>query len=306
MKKSLFYGWSGLVLLLFCCFGSCKKTPSPTFNPINPLQSLINTDTNFSLFHRMILQANDAGLVGNDAITFLIPVNSAFRAAGYTETTIDSTPSSTADRLVRFHYITTKVIPDGNVYTGYPTLLGYTIYGMTDSTHQVWFNGTPVTGDTSMPGNVLVYRLSALLQPSEDSLDILLGNDSSLSFLAEVFRRTHLDSVLFSGNFTLLAPVNSAFITAGYDSVGAIDLADSNALVQLVKYHTLTGDYFTNILMGQTSVPTLQGSSVTISTQGGSLKFSGGSNPVPANFLYGNQLAGNTLIVHRIDQILSP
>jgi uncharacterized surface protein with fasciclin (FAS1) repeats len=306
MKKSLFYGWSGLVLLLSCCFGSCKKPPSPSFNPINPLQSLINTDTSLSFFHRMILQANDAGLVGNDSVTFLIPTNTAFRAAGYTEAIIDSTPSSLTDRLIRYHYITTRVIPDGNAYTGYPTLLGHTIYGMTDGNHQTWFNVTPVTGDTSMPGNVLVYRLSAPLQPSEDSLDILLANDSSLSFLAEVFRRTHLDSVLFSGNFTLLAPVNSAFMAAGYDSIGAIDLADSNALVQLVKYHALTGDYFTNILMGLTFVPTLLGAPVNISTQGGTLKFSGASNPVPATFLYGNQLAGNTLIVHRIDQILSP
>jgi uncharacterized surface protein with fasciclin (FAS1) repeats len=131
-------------------------------------------------------------------------------------------------------------------------------------------------------------------------------SDSSLSFLAEVFKRVQLDSVIFSGNFTLLAHVNSAFIDAGYDSVGAIDSADSATLVQLVKYHTLTGDYFTNILSGLGKVSTLQGGSVTVGSQNGLLQFSGTGNPVPATLVSGNQLAGNTLIVHRIDKVLSP
>jgi len=95
-------------------------------------------------------------------------------------------------------------------------------------------------------------------------------------------------------------------MAAGYDSIGAIDLADSSTLVQLVKYHTLTADWFSNTLMGLTTVSTLQGSSLTVSRQNGVLQFSGSGNATPANFLSGNQLAGNTLIVHRIDQVLSP
>jgi uncharacterized surface protein with fasciclin (FAS1) repeats len=306
MKKPFFYRRGSLVLLIFCCLASCGKTKPAATNPITPLQKLINTDTSFSIFHRMVLQANDAGFIGNDSVTFLIPTNAAFRLAGYNEGSLDTLPSSAANRLISYSYIHSRVIPDGNTYTGYSTQLGYTLYGMTDTAHQRWFNGTPVTGDTVNAGNVLIYRLTAPLQPPADSLDLLLGNDSTLSFLAEVFRRTNLDSVLFSGNFTLLAPVNSAFIAAGYDSVGAIDAADSGALAQLVKYHTLTGEYFTNILMGVNSVPTLQGSPVTVSRQNGGLQFSGANNPVPANWLSGNQLAGSTLIVHRIDRVLSP
>jgi len=306
MQKSFFYRKGSLALLILFCLASCRKTPAPVTNPITPLQSLINTDTSLSIFHRLVLRANEAGLVGNDSVTFLIPSNTAFRSAGYNEGAIDTFPSSIADRLIRYHYIPSRVVPDANTYTGYPTQLGYTVYGMTDGAHQTWFNGTPVTGDAANVGNVLVYRLSAPLQPPADSLDILFGQDSTLSFLAEVFLRTNLDSVLFSGNYTLLAPVNSAFIAAGYDSLGAIDAADSTTLVQLVKYHTLTGEYFTNILMGLSTVPTLQGSPVTVSGQNGGLQFSGANNPVPANWLSGNQLAGSTLIVHRIDRVLSP
>jgi uncharacterized surface protein with fasciclin (FAS1) repeats len=307
MRNLFFYGKGCGVLLLFLSLAYCKKTAPPVKNPITPLQSLINTDTTLSLFHRMVLQANEAGLVSNDYITVLIPTNAAFRSAGYSEASIDSLGASIADNLVRYLFIPSRAVPDGNIYTGYPTLLNYTIYGLTDSAHHHWFNGTLVSGDSvSAVGNTLVYRLSAPLQSPSDSLDILLGSDSSLSFLAAVFQRVHLDSVLFSGNYTLLAPVNSAFMAAGYDSVGAIESADSATLVQLVRYHTLTGNYFTNTLLGLSAVPTLQGSSITVSRQNGFPQFSGAGNTIPANLLSGNQLAGNTLIVHRIDQVLSP
>jgi hypothetical protein len=73
-----------------------------------------------------------------------------------------------------------------------------------------------------------------------------------------------------------------------------------------VKYHTLTADWFTNTLMGLTTVSTLQGGSLTVSKQNGVLQFSGTGNGTPANLLSGNRLAGSTLIVHRIDQVLTP
>lgn len=306
MRSLFFYGKGCWVFFLFLCVAACKKPPSPVRNTITPLQTLINTDTTLSLFHRMVLQANDAGLIGNDSVTVLIPTNAAFRSAGYSETVIDSIGTTFSDNLIRYHFLLSRVIPDGNTYTGYATQQGHTIYGMTDTTHIRWFNGTAVTGDSTMAGNVLVYRLSAPLTYPADSLDILLGSDSTLTFMAEVLQRTNLDSVLFSGNLTLLAPTNSAFMNAGYDSVGAIDAVDSSTLVQLVKYHTLTADWFTNTLMGLTTVSTLQGGSLTVSKQNGVLQFSGTGNASPANFLSGNQLAGSTLIVHRIDQVLSP
>jgi uncharacterized surface protein with fasciclin (FAS1) repeats len=306
MRNTFFYGKGCWALLLFCCFASCKKTPSLVRNTITPFQALINTDTTFSLFHRLVLQANDAGLISNDSITVLLPTNAAFRAAGYSETIIDSVTTVFADNLLRYQFISSRIIPSGPSYTGYTTLQGSLVYGMTDSTHTRWFNGTPVIGDSSFIGNVLIYKLSAPLPAPADSLDILLDADSTLTFMAEVLQRTNLDSVLFSGNLTLLAPTNTAFMNAGYDSVGAIDAADSSTLVQLVKYHTLTADWFTNTLMGVTTVATLQGGSLTVGNQNGVLQFSGTGNGTPANLLSGNRLAGSTLIVHRIDEVLSP
>jgi uncharacterized surface protein with fasciclin (FAS1) repeats len=284
----------------------CKKS-TPAKVVLTPLQNLINTDTTLTLFHQMLLQANEAGLLNDNTVTLLLPTNAAFRSAGYTNIIIDSLPSYISDNLIRYLFITSHINPDSSAYNGYPTLTGYNVYGMTDSTHHIWFNASQVSGKDSVVGNTLVYRLTTPLQVPFDSLTDLLGADSNLTFLAEAFRRTNLfDSLLITGNYTLLAPVNNAFINAGYDSIGAIDSANINSLISLLEYHVIPGLYFTNTLTGLSAIPTLSNGSVTVSVQNGILHFSGGSNPVPATWLYGNQTAGNTIIVHRIDQVLSP
>ncbi|HXB10055.1 MAG TPA: hypothetical protein VNW04_23190, partial [Puia sp.] len=68
MKKKLYHLLSGLLSLFFIGFLACRKTP-PAKIQVTPLQTLVNTDTSLSLFHRMILQANDAGLLNDQALT---------------------------------------------------------------------------------------------------------------------------------------------------------------------------------------------------------------------------------------------
>jgi hypothetical protein len=58
--------------------------------------------------------------------------------------------------------------------------------------------------------------------------------------------------------------------------------------------------------MGPGSLPTLEGSPVGVGVQNGILQFTGNGNPVPAALINGNQPAGGTIIVHRIDQLLLP
>ncbi len=287
---------------------ACKKSTPIAPIPITPLQQLINTDTTLSLYHRLILQANEAGLMNDDSVTVLMPVNAAFRAAGYSENAIDSLQATAAYNLIRYHFIPARVtVPaDSGAYIPYTTLSGFAVYGMSDGVH-ILFNGIQASQETAPTGKAIVYRLNGVLGAPSDSLDELLGADSSLSFLAEVFRLTSLDTLLSTGNYTILAPVNSAFINAGYDSIGAIDSANPATLLQLGEYQIVQGLYFPNTLAGQSTLPTLQGSPVSVTMTGGLFQFKGGSNAVPANLLPGgNQQAGSTILVYHIDEVLTP
>src|SRR6202012_982525 len=145
------------------------------------------------------------------------------------------------------------------------------------------------------------------LPAAADSLPALLQSDSTLSFLAEAFLRTNFyDSVLLSGNYTLLAPVNSAFQQAGYDSIGAIDSADINTLFQLLEGQVIKGTYFTSTFPSPGPIFDLAGNPVTVGRAGGGLQFSAGNNPVPVNWLSGDQVAGTNMVIHKTDGILSP
>jgi uncharacterized surface protein with fasciclin (FAS1) repeats len=301
-------GIISLFLFVMAGLGSCKKNPPPAPAPTTPLQQLVNTDTTLSLFHRMLFRANENGLLTDNSITLLLPTNTALRAAGYTQTIIDSSSAFMIDKLVRYHFITTRITPDSNGYKGFLTLTGYNVYGMTDSLGQTWFNGDPVTGKSSPVGKALTYRLNIMpLQTPADSLPQLLNTDTSLAYLAEAYKRTNFyDSFLLTGNYTVLAPVNSAFIKAGYDSLGAIDSANFASLVTLLQAQVATGSYFTNTLKGLTTIPSLSGGTITVSYQNGILQFSGPNNTVPAKLLTGNQTAGNTIILHKTDGLISP
>ena len=303
MQKSFF---PGCLILLLLGLGACKKSSPAVSNPLTPLQSLINTDTSLSLYHRMLLAANETGLLADNSVTLLIPTNSAFRAAGYSEVLIDSLKPSVADRIISYHFIPQRATPSTNSYTSYPTHLGFSIFGELDG-NQIWFNGTAM-GDTAQVGKALIYKLNSLLLSPLDSLLYQMSTDSTLSFSTELFSRTRLDTTLVQsqGNYTVLAPVNDAWRKAGYDSVGAIDSADFNTMLNLAKYHVLTERLFTNTLSGLTSVVTVQGGSLAVGVSGGVLQFSGTGNPTPANLLRGNQPAGNIFVIHKIDELLSP
>ncbi|MBN9385677.1 MAG: fasciclin domain-containing protein [Chitinophagaceae bacterium] len=303
-KRASLLCWLIAVLL---GLGSCTKSSTTKTNSITPLNALINTDTSLSLFHRMVLIANETGLLADNSITWLMPTNAAFRSAGYTAAGIDTLPPSVADRIISYHFITQHASPDSNGYKPYPTHLGFSIFGQLDNNKKIWFNGAPA-GDTASVGKALVYRLNTVLLSPLDSLNHQLSSDSTLSYTARLFRRTGLDTTLglSGGNYTVLAPNNAAWANAGYDSLAQIDSADIHTMTSLAKYHVLTGRWFTNDLAGVNSVITLQGGSLTVSVLNGILQFTGAGNVSPAHVLTGNQPAGNTFVIHKIDELLSP
>ncbi len=306
--KKLIFPWSAVfpVLLFFACWSCTKPTP-PAKVVITPLQILINSDTTLNLFHAAILQANDAALLGTQSVTVLAPVDSGFFASGYTIDVIDSLAAYLADGLVRYHFITTSPISPSPVVNGpYNTLLGIPVYLTRDSLSNVYFNGTKATLDTVNAGNAVVYKLQSPLATPYDSLDILLASDSNYSLLAEAFLQTGLYDSLGSGNYTLLAPDNNAFINAGYTDIPTIDSSNLTVLANLLKYQVAVGLYFTNNLSTTSSLNSLQGESIAVSSQNGGFQFTGKSNSSPANLLVRNTLAGRNIIVHKTDELLLP
>ena len=295
---------SGLLSLLFIGFLACKKT-APAKVEITPLQTLVNTDTTLSLFHRMILQANDLGLLNDGTVTLFLPRNSVLRAAGYPEMIIDSMSSTLADRMVRYQYLSAALNIDSAGYTPNPTLLGIPLYIGKDSSGNLLLNASATAANKpTAVGKATVYWLNSLVPPGADSLTELLQTDTSIRLFAEIFSRTNLyDSLLQTGSFTVLAPVNNALLRLGYDSA-AIDTANIDTLLTLAQNQVVKGAWFSTTFPSR--VTTLSGESITVGKTGGGLQFSGTHNTTPVHWLSGDQVGGSSLILHRTDGVLSP
>jgi hypothetical protein len=307
MKKRVSTMLGSLLGLFFIGVLSCKKAPPPKPIPITPLQTFINSDTTLTLFHQMILVANDA-LLADTTETILIPTNAVLVAAGYTNVIIDSTSSYLLDQIIRYQYVLGALSPDSGTYTAYPTLLGASLYIEKDSTGELMMNGgTTAPNVGKAVGKAMVYYLNSLLPPAVDSLPLLLQEDTSLAmFAAAVSLSNVYDSLLLTGNYTVFAPVNSAFQAAGYDSVTAIDSANVNSLIALVEGQVVRGIYFTNNFPIPGPVTDFLGNSITIGHAGGGWQFSASGNAVPANWLSGNLVSGTNMVIHKTDAILSP
>jgi uncharacterized surface protein with fasciclin (FAS1) repeats len=100
-------------------------------------------------------------------------------------------------------------------------------------------------------------------------------------------------------------PTNNAFSNAGFPDIASIDAADINALTQILSYHVVSNKYFENDLANQTSLVTLQGGSIQISTVNG-LQLLGNSDPTtPASLVNNGILSGNVL-TYKINSVLTP
>ena len=127
-----------------------------------------------------------------------------------------------------------------------------------------------------------------------------------LSYFAEALTHTGLNIVRANGWNTVLAPVNAAFIAAGYPTLASIDNADISTLGNLLQYHILPGQFFSNTLAGLSTLPTRQGSNIGIAYTKGMLQFTGSGNSGAAMPVKTNGIGGKSVIIHEINTVLMP
>ncbi len=309
MKSFVSTSFIGLFILLFIGFFSCKKTKTTTTKvTLTPLQTLVNGDTTMSLFHQMLIEGNDVGLLADDSATLLIPTNIALRAAGYTSDSISNMSSTLADRLIKYQYIESANLVASAQDSSYPTALNVPIFVRKQSPGQLLFNESSTAPDTSIAvGKATVYRLSSLLPGTADSVTEILINDTSLTFLSEAYIRTNFyDSALLTGQYSVLLPSNNAFRAIGYDTVTAVDSIGYDSLVQLLGHQVIKGMYFSTAFPNPGQVTSLTGDAVLTTFNNGVLQFSGAGNTQPVNWLSGNLVTGSNIVVHYTDGFVSP
>jgi uncharacterized surface protein with fasciclin (FAS1) repeats len=126
-----------------------------------------------------------------------------------------------------------------------------------------------------------------------------LANKAGLSTLATAIRATGLQRTLtVEGPFTVFAPTNEAFAALPEGTLEAL-LQDPETLTSILLYHVVAGEVKAEQVVNLTSAETLNGASVSIAVENGSVKVD------DATVIATDVDAANG-VVHVIDAVLLP
>jgi transforming growth factor-beta-induced protein len=132
---------------------------------------------------------------------------------------------------------------------------------------------------------------------TKNIVELAVGTPS-LSTLVEVLSLPQYGEILRalqgSGPFTVFAPTNAAFASAG------VNVNDVDAVTKVLMYHVLSGKVLSTDLKSSQKVSTLQGADVSITKKGSSVVVNDNAYVVLADVLATNG------VVHVIDQVLKP
>ncbi|NNU34027.1 fasciclin domain-containing protein [Mucilaginibacter sp. S1162] len=219
---------------------------------------LITNDNNFSIFKIAVDRAGLAGLLSsNDAYTVFAPNNTAFTNAGYPQTLIQTMPVADVITPVKNHIITGK-LDATTITTPKATLSGRQISVQKIGTTYYIEGGDILNKNLKTTGGYL-NTINRLIYSRPTILDVITAYNANFTVAAQQY--TYLQAAitrastgstnftaLFTGTepYTLFAPTNDAFITAGYATVAAVQAAAPDVLGNLLKYQMIQGAKLTS------------------------------------------------------------
>ena len=167
---------------------------------------------------------------------------------------------------------------------------------------EVFINNGQVTQPNLIASNGIVHGIDMVLLPPGTITEIV-AESSILSVLNETIRVAGLGEALASPTLTAFAPTDQAFANLALQNpvlLGYLLANDTQAhadLQRVLKYHVVGSvRYAGSFQEGVTQLPTLEGSDLTITNNGGQLKVKN------ADVIATNVLASNG-VAHVIDAV---
>ncbi len=280
--------------------------------PEQTIAQVVNTNADFSLLRAAVQRANLGNALSSGNLTVFAPNNAAFQAAGLSESSINALAPEQVAAVLQYHVVdgrqTAASLPSGN-NTAVATLSNSTVY-VTKNSNNVSVNGARVvTADVSAANGIIHVIDKVLSPPAGNIVQIAAGNPNFTYLVAAVQRAsqgsTNVAQVLSgTGPFTVFAPVNQAFIAAGFPTIESISAADPALLTSILTYHVVADRVFsTNLSSG--NVPTVQGGNVAVDLTNG-VRLTGAGNGGNAAGVTGADLVATNGVVHVIDRVLLP
>lgn len=290
------------------------------------IRETVSAGPDFTLLEAAVIKAGLAETLNNTPdLTVFAPDDAAFKMLDLngdgtpdldTEAKINALNTAGVTllkKVLQYHVLGTRVVasavpagPNAPV----ATLDGENVFA-TRNTNGVYINGIKVKSADVNASNGVIHVIEKVLIPSAgtDLVGIAATNPNFTYLVAAITRAdasgTSITGALKApGPLTVLAPVNQAFIDAGFPTIASIQAADPNTLKNILLYHVIPSRVFSSDLTEGAKPATAGGGTITITLAGGA-KVKGNSNPAASSIIITNVVASNG-VIHAIDKVLLP
>jgi uncharacterized surface protein with fasciclin (FAS1) repeats len=247
--------------------------------------------------------------------TLFAPTNDAFVAAGFTSIQdIMNAPVEVLKPILLYHVLGVEV-SSANVPAGpnaaVQTLNGSDVYVTRKQDVSVFVNAAPVILANVNAVNGVIHVIDKVLIPPTGNIvqNAIAAKPEFTYLVAAVLRAsqgaTNVASLLSgTGPFTVFAPVNQAFIDAGFATINDIVTANPDVLTSILGYHVIDARVFSSDLTNEMTPGMLLGGNTTITLTNGPMIM--GNNNSRASNIVKTDIVSTNGVIHVIDRVLLP
>jgi len=274
------------------------------------LKDIVDTAVAAGSFTKLAAALQAADLVttlkGTGPFTVFAPTDAAFAKlpAGTLDTLLAPENKATLQALLEYHVVAGKVLAADVVKLTKATTLQGSDVTITVSGSTGKINDATVTMTDVLASNGVIHIIDTVLMPPapalKDIVDTAVAAGSFTKLAAALQAADLVTTLKGTGPFTVFAPTDAAFAKLPAGTLDTLLKPENKATLQaLLEYHVVAGKVLAADVVKLTKATTLQGSDVTITVSGSTVKIN------DATVTMTDVLASNG-VIHVIDTVLMP
>lgn len=297
-------------------FSACQKMDvrPPRDTDKKTISQLVSTTSGFELLKAALSRTGLTDELNKPGtFTVFAPTNDAFIRAGFkTAADIAKADKEVLKGIILYHALGSRVtagaIPEAN-NTSVTTLQGSPLFA-TRRGNAVSVNGIRVIRADIFASNGVIHVIDRVLIPASGNIvQTAIANPNFSYLVAAVVRASNstLDvagALSGAGPFTVFAPVNQAFIDAGFPTIESINNAPQATLQRILLYHVVGARVFSSQLSNGPVPTLLTPQTVGINLSGPTVL--GNANGGQASRIIITDVLATNGVIHAIDRVLLP
>ncbi len=297
---------AGTTLAGGCSGGSGDHKAMTKVESPHATGNIVEVASKAGTFSTLLAAAKAAGLVealqGDGPLTVFAPNDEAFAKLpkGTVENLLKPENKAMLASILTYHVVPGRVLAKDVASGGVATLNGQRL-DVKAASGSVMVDGAKVIATDVMASNGVIHVIDSVVMPSSKSIVQTALDAGQFKTLAMLLEKASLVGALEGeGPFTVFAPTDEAFAKIPKETLESLLKPENREMLAgILKYHVVPGRVFSDAAAKGATVKTLEGSTVTTKSQGGSVMV-GKAKVVAAD------IDAKNGVIHVIETVIMP